>query len=278
MKRNTLFLSGLLGLLAACSCASDGPLPLTSTVEAPSGKFDPEHKLLDDLLVRFVHPEGVDYQGLAKESDQLETYLASLSAVPLETFVEWSRDERFAFWANAYNAYILRLILDNYPVDSIRDLGGKLFGRVWDHQLIPLGHLAPELDHALLSFNDIEHGILRPQFQDARVHAAVNCASTSCPPLGIHAFVGARLETQLEAAMTGFVGDETRNHLDRKAGSLAVSSIFDWFIEDFERDAGSVRAYLRRYAGEAGGEWMESAKLSYLDYSWALNDASAGTQ
>ncbi len=264
-----------MALAAGCSCASDGPAPLASNVEPPSGAFDQEHKLLDDLLARFASSEGADYQGLAKESAQLNTYLAALESVPLESFVGWSREERYAFWANAYNAYILRLIVDNYPVESIRDLGGKVFGRVWDLELIPLSQLAPEIDHELLSFNDLEHVILRPEFQDARVHAAVNCASASCPPLSPFAFVGARLDAQLEAAMTAFVQDSTRNELDASAGALRLSSIFDWFSEDFVRDAGSVRAYVQRYAGDRGGEWMGQAKLSYLDYSWALNDASA---
>ena len=274
MKATHLLFASALLLATACSCASDAPAPLGSTVEAPAGAFDQSYALFNDLLSRFVKPDGVDYKGLAKESEQLDTYLAALQAVELEDFQTWSRDERFAFWANAYNGYILRLIVDNYPVDSIRDLGGKLFGKVWDHELIPLSHLAPEIDHELLSFNDVEHGILRPVFQDARVHAAVNCASASCPPLATHALVASKLDAQLDAAMSAFVQDPSRNKLDAEAGRLELSSIFDWFSEDFERDAGSVRNYVKRYAGTKGGDWIDAAKVSFLDYSWALNDAS----
>jgi hypothetical protein len=274
MKATLLLCASALALAAACSCASETPEPLGSTIEAPAGAFDQSYAIFDGLLSRYVKPGGVDYKGLAAESDKLDTYLASLQAVELDDFQTWSNDERFAFWANAYNGYILRLITANYPVESIRDLGGKLFGKVWDHELIPLSHLAPEIDHELLSFNDVEHGILRPVFADARVHAAVNCASASCPPLAPHAFVAVKLDAQLDAAMDAFVQDPIRNHLNAKTGDLELSSIFDWFGEDFERDAGSVRAYIKRHAGPAGGDWIDSADVSFLDYSWSLNDVS----
>jgi len=274
MKINLLVCIGALALASACSCAADGPAPLGSTALAPAGAFDQSHALLDDLLGQYVKPNGVDYQGLATKSEQLDTYLAGLQAVQLEEFETWSRDQRFAFWANAYNGYILRLIVDSYPVDSIRDLGGKIWGRVWDHELIPLSHLAPDIDHELLSFNDVEHVILRPTFKDARVHSAVNCASASCPPLATSAFVAETLDQQLEAAMSGFVQDTTRNHLNQKDGELELSSIFDWFGEDFIRDEGSVKDYIKHFAGERGGDWIDDADVSFLDYSWDLNDAS----
>lgn len=274
MKINSALLAGVAALATACSCASDGPAALTTSATAEAGPFNQSHALLDGLLRQYVKPDGVDYKGLAGDSDTLDTYLAGLEAVKLADFETWSTDERFAFWIDAYNGYILSLIVHNYPVDSIRDLGGTVFGRIWDRELVPLSHLAPDIDHELLSFNDIEHVILRPTFKDARVHAAVNCASASCPPLATHAFVAASLDADLEAAMSAFVQDPTRNHLDRDGAELKLSSIFDWFSEDFVRDEGSIKAYIKHFAGEEGGDWIDTADVSYLDYSWDLNDAS----
>lgn len=274
IKARLFFLASGMLLLGACSCISETPAPLSSQVKAPEGAFDQSHQVLDGLVSKYVKPEGIDYKGLAEEVDQLDLYLAGMQAVQVEDFATWSREQRFAFWINAYNGYILRFIVANYPLDSIRDMGGLVFNQVWDHELIPLSHLAPDIDNELLSFNDVEHVILRPTFKDARVHAAVNCASKSCPPLATEAFVADRLDAQLETMMTAFIADTTRNQLDSQSGRIEVSSIFDWFGEDFVRDAGGVREYVKRYAGAAGGAWIDSAKVSFLDYSWDLNDAS----
>ena len=125
-----------------------------------------------------------------------------------------------------------------------------------------------------LSLNDIEHGILRKKFKDARVHAAINCASASCPPLRAEAFVADRLDAQLDEQMRAFVTDGSRNHLVREKNRLELSEIFQWFAEDFERDAGSVKDYLARFAAPEDADFIRKAKVSYIDYDWDLNDAS----
>ena len=265
----------LLAPLVACSSTTATP---TFALPKSTSPFDPQHQQLDALLARYVVDDGVNYKGLVEDRARLDQYLANLVQVDAESFAQMSREDRYAFWINAYNGFILRLIVEHYPIDSIRDLGGKLFDQVWDQRVIPLGHLAPALGQELLSYSELEHKILRPSFQDARVHAAINCASQSCPPLFPKAFVGATLESQLDRVMQAFVQDSRRNHLKQAAGQLELSSIFDWFAEDFERDHGSVRAYVAAFAGGLGGAWVESASVDYLDYSWALNDASAADQ
>ncbi|MDG1500348.1 MAG: DUF547 domain-containing protein [Planctomycetota bacterium] len=263
-------------LLSACSCASDEPKTLgpgTSTALNKQLAFDQQHPLLDELLAEFVTPSGVRYADLAMDRGKLDRYLSVVQSVSPTELASWTRNQRYAFWINTYNAHILALIAANYPVESIRDLGGAVFGQVWDLELIPMGAHNPDGSGDNLSFGDIEHEILRPDFQDARVHAAINCASESCPPLLPEAFVADRLDTQLTGVMEAFLGDPSRNLIDRASDHLQLSSIFDWFAEDFELEEGSVQAYVARHGGLESTDWLSDAKLSYLDYSWALNDA-----
>ena len=262
-------------LLSACSCASEEPRILGPGVQAsldPDLAFDHQHALLGELLGAHVTPDGVRYADLAMESDKLDRYLATVQSVSPTELQGWTENQRFAFWINTYNAHILALIVDNYPVDSIRDLGGAVFGQIWDLELIPMGAHNPDGSGDNLSLGDIEHEILRPTFLDARVHAAINCASESCPPLLPEVYVADRLDAQLTGAMEAFLQDKSRNQIDAKQGKLKLSSLFDWFAEDFERDAGSVRDYVARYGGQSDTAWLADASLSYLDYSWALND------
>ncbi|MFT4710018.1 MAG: hypothetical protein ACI9D0_000624 [Bacteroidia bacterium] len=277
MKRPQQAVLSLALLLSACSCASDEPRSLGPGSDAALGQklaFDQQHQLLSELLGQYVTPGGVRYADLSKDTDKLNRYLAmvqSITPVELET---WTRNQRYAFWINTYNAHILALIVDNYPLDSIRDLGGAVFGKVWDLELIPMGAHNPDGSGDSLSLGDIEHEILRPEFRDARVHAAINCASESCPPLLAEAFVADKLEAQLSGAMAAFLQDPSRNRIDPVAGALELSSIFDWFAEDFELEDAGIRNYVSRHAGLSSTEWIAEASLGYLDYSWALNDAS----
>lgn len=270
MKANLILTIAATLLAAACSCSSNAPTPMHSTSITLGADFDHTHSDFTVVLAQVVNGEQVDYTTLKGIAQQLDHYLAQLEATDPADFASWTREQRYAFWINAYNAYILRLIRDADNPASIRDLGGAVFGRIWDLKLIPLGKLAPALEQDLLSFGNIEHDILRPQFKDARTHAAINCASESCPPLQAFAFNADGLEIQLEETMVKFLGNSRLNKFDREAKTLEVSSIFDWFGEDFERDEGDIRAYVQRYLGE-GNAWISGADLSFLEYSWSLN-------
>ena len=176
--------------------------------------------------------------------------------------------ERFAFWANAYNLLAIKAVIDQYPVKSIRD-GGSLFQSIWKKKVGIVGGQAHALD-------DIEHGILRKQFAEPRVHVAIVCASLSCPDLRSDPFQGGRLNAQLGDAAAAFLANPTKGLQPAPDGTTArVSSIFKWFAGDFAAQGG-VAEFIRRSAdaataGQLAG--LTDRGLSYMDYDWSLNDA-----
>lgn len=256
------------------SMALTAALLADPTPPAPRQGFDQGHGALAELLARHVHGDRVDYAGLVADRPSLQAYLDTLAAVGADDFASWTEDQRFAFWIDAYNAFTLALVADHYPLKSIKDIGG-LFDSVWDRRFIPLGALFPEVGHEKLSLNDLEHEILRARFHDARVHAAINCASQSCPPLRAEPYLAERLDRQLDDQARRWLADPTRNRYELSTGTLRLSRIFDWFEEDFRRDAGSVQAWVARYAPEEVAERIaseEPLRIRFLDYSWKLND------
>lgn len=219
------------------------------------------HEIWDGLLKKHVQQDGfVDYKGFVNDRAQLDKYLSLLSSTHPDD--SWSRAEQMAYWINAYNAFTVKLIVDHYPVASIKDIkrGIPFVNTVWDIKFI-------EIQGQKYDLNNIEHGILRKEFKDARIHAAVNCASYSCPRLRGEAFTAAKLEAQLDDAMRIFVNDPLRNQITAEKGEL--SAIFNWFSGDFKDDAGSVRAFVNQYAKE---KLKPDAKITHLDYDWSLND------
>lgn len=218
------------------------------------------HTSYTDLLTQYNRNGNVDYAGLKKDEARLDEYLDQLAKIDPE---DLSRDERFAFYANAYNAWTIKLILTGYPgVGSIKDLG-SLFRSPWKKKFVKLGGKVITLDH-------IEHDILRPQFKDPRVHMAVNCASKSCPPLWSEPFTGSRLNDQLNTATRNFINNPGFNRLE--GNTLYVSRIFKWFSEDFDDD---VIGFVEKYAeGELKRNITanrSAIEVEYLDYDWSLN-------
>lgn len=244
-------------------------LALLPAAEDPAPGFDHSHAAWTAVLAEHVHGDRFDYAAVKEDHAGIDAYLLQLRAVTKADLDAFTKEQRFAFWINAYNAWTIHKIVSKYPLESIRDLD-RSFGlkSVFDEEFIPMRALHPEGKDDDLSLNDIEHGVLRPVFEDARVHAAVNCASFSCPPLRAEAFTEKELDRQLTQQMRAFVADVARNRFD-DAGTARVSEIFKWFSEDFERDAGSVREYLVRFGAP---ETVRDAKLRYLDYDWDLND------
>ena len=252
------------------------PAPVPSPLAAAQQEqraFDHEHGAWSAILKACVRDGGFDYALLKQDRKAFDAYLASLQAVTPPELAGWTKEQRFAFWINTYNAHCIQRVIDSYPLKSIRKLDGA-FGitTVFEKAFIPMNAHHPDGKNEPLALNDLEHKILRAQFKDARLHAAINCASTSCPPLRSEAFVAARLDAQLEQQMKAFVNDATRNTIDPARKELAVSEIFKWFVEDFERDAKSVQEYLARFAPADKAEFIRGAKLRHRDYDWALND------
>ena len=235
---------------------------------------DHEHTLWTRLLQRHVAEGRVDYATLDRDDrGELTTYLTGLSDTCAEDYRAWSREQRIAFWLNAYNAFTVELILRNQPVDSIRRIGW-LPGAAFREEFIPM----PELRGGEISLNDIEHDVLRREFREPRIHFALVCASRSCPPLRSEAYRARDLDRQLDDQARVFLGDATKNRFDAKESRLYLSAIFDWFDEDFVAAAGSLPAFVARYRGDVQAALSGRAGSSpaitveFLDYDWSLND------
>ena len=251
----------------------------------PSYSFDHSHSAFDEILNKSVIEKGfqtaVDYDYLHNNLAPLDKYLASLEGVSEKEFEGWNKNDQMAFLINLYNAFTLKLILNNYPdIESIRDLGGLFFNSPWDIEFFTLFGEKTNLDH-------IEHGILRVKYNEPRIHFAVNCASKGCPALQKKAFVGDVLDEQLENAARQFLQDPERNRFDKDKKRLEISSIFKWFAGDFTKK-GSVQNYVAPYisddpeiqallkdkssSGGIGGALNKnSVNVKYLKYDWSLN-------
>lgn len=211
-----------------------------------------DHSAFDALLRAHVSSSGkVDYAAIKSKISVLDKYLGYLSQnVPSSNA---SKNEKLAFWINAYNANTIKLIVDNYPVNSIMDLyGGKAFDNKW----IKIGG-------ETLSLNDIENNKIRAKFNEPRIHFAVNCAAKSCPPILNKAWTADNLEANLNARTKAFVNDSAYNKLS--AGSVEISKIFEWYAKDFP---GDIVSYLNKYSSTS---ISKSASVSYIEYDWALN-------
>ncbi|WP_343330606.1 DUF547 domain-containing protein [Polaribacter staleyi] len=212
--------------------------------------------IFNSLLQKHVTKSGVvDYKSLKSDEAKLDNYLSYLEkTIPASS---WSENKQKAFWINAYNAYTIKIILENYPLKSITDIkqGGKT---AWKIPFAKVGGKTYTLDH-------IEHEILRKNLFDARIHVGVNCASGSCPKLGNVAFTEQNVEATLEQLMKDFVNDSSRNKISEK--KVQISSIFDWFKVDFTKK-GSVIDFLNKYSET---KISPKAKISYLKYDWTLN-------
>jgi hypothetical protein len=202
----------------------------------------------------------------AQDRAGLDAYLAMLAGVPV---TKLSRREQMAYWINLYNALTVRVVLDHYPVASIRDIDispGLFSSGPWRAQLITV-------EGEQLSLDDIEHRILRPIWRDPRVHYAVNCASEGCPSLQRRPFESRDLDQQLDMAAMGFVNCPKGVRLG--PDGLWVSSIYGWFEEDFGGDDAGVIRHLMAYA--APNLAMRLQTLDGIDshgYDWSLNDAA----
>jgi len=219
-----------------------------------------EHSIYAALLEKYVKQGHVDYRGFKAEEKKLDQYLKVLEKTHSDNL---SRNEQFAFYINAYNAWTIKLILSDYPtVKSIKDLG-SIFKSPWNKKIC-------RIDGDVITLDDIEHNILRPRFKDPRVHFAINCAALSCPPLVSEPYLGSTLEQQLNHASTAFINNPQRNYLEDN--TLYISKIFKWFSVDFDND---VIGFLMKYAKENLKKELEAKrlkiKIKYLDYDWSLN-------
>ena len=242
--------------------------------ETPGSTATVDHGAWTRLLGSYVKPSPdgvtrVDYAAFKTGPDRaaLKAYIAALETVDPGTL---DRPEQFAFWANLYNAKTVDIVLDAYPVKSIKDinLGGGLVavvtGGPWKAKTMKVAGVE-------LSLDDIEHGVLRPIFKDPRVHYAVNCASIGCPNIGTEAFTGGKLDAQLDAAARAYVNHPRGFNVTGK--KVRASSIYDWFQKDFGGDEGGVLDHARTYATpELQAKFKGMKSIDGYDYDWSLND------
>ncbi len=203
-------------------------------VNAPTSNAEPiSHEIWNDLLKKHVDAKGfVDYAGFKKDQIELKKYLTLLeNNAPGD---KWSKDEKLAYWINAYNAFTIQLILDNtqHKIKSIKDIGDKIkipfVNTPWDVKFINIGGKKMDL-------NNIEHGIIRKDFNEPRIHFALVCAAKSCPPLRNEAYIAAKLNQQLDDQGVDFLNDSYKNQVSAKEAKL--SNIFKWYGSDFKDKA-----------------------------------------
>jgi exo-beta-1,3-glucanase (GH17 family) len=237
---------------------------LSLSIQGWSQTAAPSHSQYHDLLKKHVSVEGrVNYKGFIKDSIQLNQYLTLLSKhVP--NVKTWSKQEQMAYWINAYNAFTIKLIITYYPVTSIKDIGSKIqipfVNTPWDIKFIRIGSEKMDL-------NNIEHGQLRKNFDDPRIHIALVCASKSCPILLNEPYTADKLNEQLNRQARAFLADPYRNKIT--AENAELSMIFKWYGMDFNKKGNSVRSFVNEHAKV---KLLPDAKISYLSYDWGLND------
>ena len=257
---------------------------LAWALSMPAHAFDQSHAAWAALLHRYVrvtdhgNASRVDYAGMLSDKGQLDAYTRSLSAVTPNRYRSWPQADREAFLINAYNAFTIELVLTRYPhLGSIKDLGW-LFFSPWKKDFFKLLGDSSNLDH-------VESLLRHPgDFDDPRIHFAINCASVGCPMLRNEAYVGARLDAQLDDQMRRFLSDRSRNLYDAADKVLKVSKIFDWYGDDFARGwkgITSVRQFFADHAALLTDDAQALAAIraqrvpiDYLSYDWSLNDVS----
>lgn len=240
--------------------------PTTPPVKTETPKADPKpeppkeepvkptfsHDSWDKLLRKHVSSSGkVNYKSFKSDKIALESYIKLLQDNPLQD--SWNKNKKMAYWINAYNAFTIKLIVDNYPISSITKLDG---GKPWDKKWIKLGGKT-------YSLNNIENDILRPQYKDARIHFAVNCAAKSCPTLLNRAWTASNLNANFEKQATAFINNANFNKISEK--NIEVSKIFEWYAVDF----GDLITYLNKYSRT---KIKSNAKINYMEYDWNLNE------
>ncbi|MDA9360553.1 DUF547 domain-containing protein [Flavobacteriaceae bacterium] len=210
------------------------------------------HASWNVLLQQYVDADGnVDYHSWKKSQTDLDKYIQLLEKTPPANY--WDKNDSLAYFINAYNAVTVKLILDNYPLKSIRDIKDP-----WDSKSL-------NLPNNRLTLNDIEHKVLR-KMDDPRIHFAINCASASCPQLSNEAFRASKVQKQLEEATALFINDTSKNQISEK--NIGLSKIFLWFSKDFGSKKERI-AFIQKYSQKP---FKDNAKIKYQEYDWSLNE------
>ena len=234
-----------------------------SRTAQPTGDAPFSHDLFNQVLQKHVDKKGqVNYTQLKANPEKLEKYLDML-AVAKPT--ELSYNAQLAFWVNAYNALVIKGVIDHYPTTSVRKV--KWFGGFFSR-------LKFQVAGKTYTLNQIEHGIIRTEFVDPRIHFVLVCASASCPPLENRAFSAEDIEERLETATINFVQNPEQVRIDRAKRRVYLSKIFKWYDDDFREGYDGVADFLADYLPPEDADFVLAAdiKFHHLDYDWTLND------
>ena len=240
-----------------------------SRTQQPMDDASFSHELFDQVLQEHVDEKGrVNYTKLKANPEKFEAYLDLLAFADPEAL---SYNERLTFWINAYNALVIKGVVNHYPITSVRKV--KLFNGFFSR-------LKFQAAGKMYTLNQIEHGIIRTEFVDPRVHFVLVCASSSCPPLWNRAYTAETLEERLETATFNFIRNPEQVRIDRSKRRVYVSKIFKWYDDDFKEGYDGAVDFLADYLPSEDAEYLESTdvKLHYLDYDWTLNDFSNNSQ
>jgi hypothetical protein len=237
-----------------------------SSAAVPGADFDQSHALFDGVLKQFVRNARVDYAALKAHPQDLNRYLEHLASVAKADFQQWNEGQQMAFLINTYNAYTLRLILDHYPLKSIKDIG-TAFSGPWAQPVV-------RLFGESLTLDTVEHKMLRKDYREPRIHFALVCAAKGCPPLRNEVYVTARLDEQLDDQARKFLANPEKNRVETSEHVVYLSPIFKWYTADFEKKSGSVLAALKPYwPGNPPADLASGGfRIRYTDYNWSLND------
>jgi len=280
MKKSLFLITAIISLSAIASCSNLANSQSSNVVNnsttanvATNSAFSYED--YENVLKTYVSDRGlVDYSGLQANRQQLDRFNQSLGEVAPETYASWSEERQIAFLSNAYNAFTLQSIVDRQPLpESIRDISG-----VWNRRKFALAGEEKTLDN-------IEHDILRKNFNEPRIHVALVCAAISCPPLRNEPYLAEGLDTQLNDQTIKFANSPYGFKLDREDKRVYLSSIFKWYGQDFEETYGiedkfegndkqrAVLNYFNPALDSASQTFLdrEEYKVKYLDYDWSLN-------
>lgn len=223
--------------------------------------FDHDYHLLNDLLSSHVQNGLVDYKSIKADPKNLDMFVVQAGAVSHNEFDTWTQQQQLAFLINLYNAVTIQLIINEYPVASIRKIGG-LLKSPWKLKVVPLFREMITLDH-------LEHNIIRPWYNEPRIHFALVCAAKGCPILRSNAYLPDILKEQLEDQTRQFLqSNPQKNNYDPNTETLYLSPIFKWYAEDFEAASGSIQQFVKNYMPQVDIE----AKIRYTDYDWSLNE------
>lgn len=253
-------------------------LLLPSVEATDSVNFNHDHKSYNSLLKKFVENGQVNYAGLKSKPELLERYLFSLNRVKETQFKSWSKAQQLAFLINLYNAATLKLIIDHYPIKSIKKIG-SFFKGPWDRPVV-------KLFDKTITLNHLEHQMISKQHNEPRIHLALVCAAKGCPPLRDEAYIAGKIDTQLNDQTKQFLSNQLKFRIDFKNKTVYLSPIFKWYGNEFiskytprqgfhglNKKEQAIMNFCSKHLSVSKQQFLTKSGYSvkFLNYDWSLN-------